>query len=462
GDIKPPKLDLPPMPHVKQTDPLQMFGSDAMVFAALGSLLTRQPATTALNAAAGVIHGFQSRDQGAAKQAFQEWKAATANALKLHDYQMEIYKQAMEGVTRRERLDIAQGSSEEKAVTAALAANMSAFKDNVGLAVLQQGGLQAVQKLQEDRAKSAKAMADGSYEAEKLYAMHQAMTALHESPEWAQMTKTQQADKTLETMNKYGPVSVKNQLMSAVAANAGRIADAVAKGEQPPTLKSLYGLSGPVRAELQARGVNLTKLELEWRQAEKQVTTLNGPQMVRFTGLAKSVVNTIDEVRKLSEQMDQIGVPLINHAALTTYVQTEGNTPKGQLASRYLAAVNTLKEEFANLAQGGYAPTESAWKLANSQINSDYGVRQLEASLSEVQRLINYRIQAIPGLVEHGPGSANRYLGDAALTESGAAGYGGTNNPAAAHAKVTTKEQYDALPSGTVFEAPDGSVRTKP
>jgi hypothetical protein len=74
-----------------------------------------------------------------------------------------------------------------------------------------------------------------------------------------------------------------------------------------------------------------------------------------------------------------------------------------------VAAVNTLKEEFANLAQGGYAPTEDAWKLANAQINTDYGFKDMRASLSEVQRLINYRMQGFESLTPMGvtqPGAA--------------------------------------------------------
>ena len=48
--------------------------------------------------------------------------------------------------------------------------------------------------------------------------------------------------------------------------------------------------------------------------------------------------------------------------------------------------MNTLKEEFANLAQGGYAPTEAAWGLANSQINANYGVDQLKSSSLATKR----------------------------------------------------------------------------
>jgi hypothetical protein len=204
----------------------------------------------------------------------------------------------------------------------------------------------------------------------------------------------------------------------------GQVADlseAIKKGDQPPVLTGLYGLSGPIRQRLEKDGFDLSKAQLEWQRAQKQITSLNGPQQVRFVGLASSVVNTIDEVRDLSEQMKLSGVPIANRAEMATYAQTQGNTANGQLTARYIAAVNTLKEEFANLANGGYAPTEAAWALANGQINGDYGVKQLGASLDEVQRLINYRLKAMPGLSTMGPGAPNTYLPQQGSANPGAA-----------------------------------------
>lgn len=199
------------------------------------------------------------------------------------------------------------------------------------------------------------------------------------------------------------------------------IADGIETGKQPPVLTGLYGMSGPVREELQKRGVNLANDQLKWQRAQKQIASLNGPQQVRFVGLAKSVVNTIDEVKNLSEQMQLSGVPALNKAELTAYIQTQGNTPNGQLATRYVTAVGTLKEEFANLANGGYAPNEAAWELANKQINENYGVKQLGASLPEIQKLINYRVNAIPGMGDYGPGAPNEYLPQQGGANPGAA-----------------------------------------
>lgn len=196
---------------------------------------------------------------------------------------------------------------------------------------------------------------------------------------------------------------------TAEGTNSSEIANAIMEGKQPPSTTGLYRQGAAVRAQLAKKGFDMTNAELEWKAAQKQVQSLNGPQMTRYAGLAKSVVNTIDEVKSLSEQMANSGIPALNAAKIQAYIQTAGNSEKGQLAARYLASVNTLKEEFANLAQGGYAPTEAAWALANQQINGNYGVQQLSASLNEVQRLIRYRLQGIPNFQSLGPDAANRY-----------------------------------------------------
>jgi len=256
---------------------------------------------------------------------------------------------------------------------------------------------------------------------------------------------------------------------SQMAGAADDIAGAIEKGEQPPFLTGLSRNIAPQVRQIMAKdGFNLAKAQQEWSGAQKQIQSLNGPQMTRYAGLAKSVVNTIDEVKSLAEEMGNIGIPLVNKAKLIAYTQAEGNSEKGQLAARYMAGINTLKEEFANLAQGGYAPTEAAWSLADQQINGNFGVKQLNASLDEVQRLINYRIRGIPNFSTLGPPSANRYFGKGA----GAEGEGGTTTAAPASApKVQTfsspadvKAAITAgkLKSGDHFMDSEGNRRTVP
>jgi hypothetical protein len=211
----------------------------------------------------------------------------------------------------------------------------------------------------------------------------------------------------------------------ALQGKADDIAEAIQSGDQPPVLTGLYGVSPLVRSKLAEDGFDLSKAQIQWDAAKKQVMSLNGPQQVRFVGLANSVVNTVDEVNDLAQQMQQGGIPLLNRVKLQAYIQTQGNSEQGQLATRYLTAVNTLKEEFANLANGGYAPTEPAWKLADQQINGNYGVKQLGAALTEAQRLIKYRLNAMPGMSSVGPGAANPYFpGGGQAPNAPAAGQG--------------------------------------
>lgn len=252
------------------------------------------------------------------------------------------------------------------------------------------------------------------------------------------------------------------------------LVDGIMSGKQPPTLTGLYKNAGPVRAALAQRGFDLSTAQLQWDGARKQIMSMNGPQQVRYYQLANGVVNTIDRVNELSRELKNSGVPLLNKAKLDAYIQLNGNSPQGQLATQYVTAVGVLREEMANLANGGYAPTEPAWALANEQVNGNYGVQQLGASLTELQRLINYRLRALPQANTFGPGAENRYTGatgkqptheeiDKAVKASQPESHpsqAADGEPPLARPK--SKAEYDALPSGSRYIDPEGNARTKP
>lgn len=200
----------------------------------------------------------------------------------------------------------------------------------------------------------------------------------------------------------------------ADAGEAQELAQQLVDGFLVPSMLSRRGNFNSILAEanriaLRTTGkpYNAARAQTEYAASQRFMSALNGPQQQRFRALAGTVVNTIDEVKELSREMKNSGVPLMNRAKLLAYSQAMGNTEQGQLAAKYIGAVNTLKEEFANLANGGYAPTEAAWHLANQQINGDFGVQQMDAALTEVQRLINYRMQAFESLTPYGVSPTN-------------------------------------------------------
>lgn len=189
-----------------------------------------------------------------------------------------------------------------------------------------------------------------------------------------------------------------------------QIADAIIKGDQPPTLTGLYKQGAGVRAALARKGFNLETAQLEDARIRQQVKSLNGVQNTKFITLAGTVQQEIDRVGDLADQLDQGGIPKLNYLKLQAYAQTNGNSQQGQLTAKYLTAVNNLKETFAQASNGGYAPTDPAWKLADQQVNGDYGRDQLKASLGEVRRAVGMRVRAISDFGGIGPGSPNRYL----------------------------------------------------
>ncbi len=151
GRLVPPKLDVPPPPVPKSTDPHVIWGSLAMGLAALGSLMTRTPLTTAMNAAGDVMQAYVKRDQMAADQAFATWKMASENAIQMADFQQKTYDEALAGVERRERMTVEQRTLADREAEAKLKGVMTAFGDETGLARFQLGGVEAAQKLQLQR-----------------------------------------------------------------------------------------------------------------------------------------------------------------------------------------------------------------------------------------------------------------------------------------------------------------------
>ena len=78
---------------------------------------------------------------------------------------------------------------------------------------------------------------------------------------------------------------------SATAGAAEDIAGAIEDGTQPPVLTGLARSVLPQVRQIMAKdGFNLAKAQQEWAGAQKQIQSLNGPQMVRYAGLASSVL----------------------------------------------------------------------------------------------------------------------------------------------------------------------------
>lgn len=184
------------------------------------------------------------------------------------------------------------------------------------------------------------------------------------------------------------------------------LADGVRNGELLPNDLAKRGgdynqiLAKASRDSMRLTGkpLNITKLRLDYTAASRHVAAMNSTQRQTFFSLANAVTNTMSEAMRLSEALDQSGVQGWNSVKRSGLMKLFGNTDYAQTAADYMATVNTLQEEYAQLANGGYAPTEPAWALAQKQINEDFGVKIFTTSLAQSQRLINYRLGSFNNL----------------------------------------------------------------
>lgn len=141
---KPPQLQQVPYHPPHGTDPVEQWGSAAMIFATLGSLFTRRPMVTAMKAATAALNAFKAGDQQAAKTYYEQWKVANDNAMALAKYQQDAYQNVMRSYERREANNTAAGAAEERALQARMTALAAGFRDTNLLQIAQNRGIQGV------------------------------------------------------------------------------------------------------------------------------------------------------------------------------------------------------------------------------------------------------------------------------------------------------------------------------
>lgn len=119
----------PPPPKMENTSPVDAWGSMAMLAAALGGAKSRFHATTALNAAAGVLQGIHQKDQEAFKNKFEAWKVAAENANRIQNYEIDAYRAAMQRTNMDFNNFMKMNAAQQRNVAAELRAQALAMQN---------------------------------------------------------------------------------------------------------------------------------------------------------------------------------------------------------------------------------------------------------------------------------------------------------------------------------------------
>ena len=84
-----------PAPTYAAAEPLQAFGSFASALAVFGSLLTRRPLISALNASAGAMNAIKQNDMITYKQKYEQWQQSVAQAQQQYKNEQQQYDEVI-------------------------------------------------------------------------------------------------------------------------------------------------------------------------------------------------------------------------------------------------------------------------------------------------------------------------------------------------------------------------------
>jgi hypothetical protein len=241
-------------------------------------------------------------------------------------------------------------------------------------------------------------------------------------------TELNQLGKELEMKAKYSSrVAAEQQKM----AYAETIADAIIEGNQPPDLGRLYGYSGAVRKALADKGFNLSKAALDWEAAKKSISALNSPQQQRLRQTIESVEGGIEPLKELSAEFERVGFKPANSLIVKSRINGISLRPGAmknlgedqvKIVTRYVTQMNTMRDELAQAFNGGYAPTEASFRLADEILDPAYGSGQLDAALDQLGVNLRIRRTAIMSGAPVGASEGNAYwnrLPEQSQTNSG-------------------------------------------
>ena len=221
------------------------------------------------------------------------------------------------------------------------------------------------------------------------------------------------------------------------AGDATDIADAIIRGEQPPSTQGLYRFAAPVRAALAKKGYDLTKANLDWTATQKHLATLNGAQQTRLRQAIGTATESLGVIEDLAKQWDGGKFPLLNKASLALAKNGVLGPAAQQIATNLDAQITDVVSELANAYMGGNSPTDHALALAQKNLSANWTKDQLLSAVKLARTNLQIRQNSIQNAT--------------AILSTGAAG----TPPAAPAAPVLPQA---TLPNGQIqVTAPDGS-----
>lgn len=163
--------------------------------------------------------------------------------------------------------------------------------------------------------------------------------------------------------------------------------EGMATGHIPPVFANRDAQSQlKIIGGLQRRGVNLAKLQLQWRAANDWVNSIQSSGMVQQRVNLGQAIQMAQELKERSAEYQRASLTPITWAQLKKDLAS--NNPQ---AIQFNTALNMMKEELKTVYGKGTSGTDKDLENASDVLNSDWDAKGLGAAIDQVQRTFNFR-----------------------------------------------------------------------
>lgn len=384
----PPELKKAPEQKDYISDPMQTFGSAAMFLSVFGSLLTKNPLETALNSGAAVMNAANKRDAASFNKAFDQWKIDNENAMKMANYNQDLYKDLI-------------GKDE-----AELRARAVSAKDNV---MIHMADAKMAGQLYRDREKQIK-KAEGANQAISGYVdskeqeardngMSDEQIAL-QKPKWfgEALSSSKGKGGSDDSLAKVDWKSLKPDDpvpgTGLTFASIKSYGDAIADGAKPSSLGLGYGLNPTKKAvENYANyahpGFKMADAEANYAANLKEKTTVGAA-----AGKIKLAANSLDQAIPLArDAMKNVDLSsFTNLNALENYARTHTGDPN---ITALNTAIQTVISDYSSLIARNGVQTDSTRAASRELVNANMASGQLDAFFDQVEKEKGAQLKAI-------------------------------------------------------------------
>lgn len=438
-----PELIVPPKPQFQQTTPAQAWGSAAMVFAALGSLLTRTPLTTAMNAMAGVMKGFREGDQQAFDNNFKVWQAESENAYRLASFELEAYHAAIQGVEEKLSIGERLTAMEQADLAGKIMSTSSTLNDPVANQVFQNYGTPGFLDLMQKRAAAVEQYQKSRTEANTLGLTAQAFN------EWKnQFTKdnnraptaqeSQAKWKALENQYQFSTMSEDTKNMVADMYLAGNRTVIQGMGLDRASKQDIWNRITERAASKGISPTDLNRLQAEFF-GEQAAARAAGTRSAQISIAADAANRMSDLVLKTAAKVPLGNYPAINMVTIA-YLKNTGDPAVIQLGD----AIASFVQAYARAISPSGVATDALRAKGYSMIAESMSKNQLAAGLATMKQEMQNEIAATGDVFKNIPQPGETIQDNAPVVPV-----------------VRNDADYKALPIGTEFMDENGKRFTK-